>query len=269
MGPTRYIAEFAPLDLWVDDETKLGYIRVIYDNQVVLARPIFQGLSFVVPTKEFVTKYRNYIRVIVEPLNNSTTLLGWSGFTLVDLPLGGLDTNYPYAKMLYMDEMWTSALSTKEDGNYFTIYHDDQTRLIFDRKKEDESITLVDGVHQNKLFMNKEGITLTDTFKNFLKTEEAGITLEDNFGNKIVTSSSGILIQDKFGHKYEMSSSGTTLDGDYIVLKKFTDWLQQNASNLGLGNLGAPVPVFPSALAMLAAGVAPGQNFVSNKPGGA
>jgi hypothetical protein len=49
-------------------------------------------------------------------------------------------------------------------------------------------------------------------------------------------------------HVIEFTSTGFTINGKSVVLETFLDWLSSNTGTLGMGNMGAPVPMFPSAL---------------------
>jgi len=264
---TRYIAEFAPIEYWVDDVNKRGYIPVKFQSNISYVKPIFQFGQFIVPSKTFVQKFSNFIGVIVEPLNNDFNNMAWSGFTYLSKVSTDFDTFYPDLKMMYFDENWNFLLNNFKDEEYFRIiYLTDKTTFEINRKKDEEFIKIKDGKNNNEVFMDNNGIKITDTFVNFIQTSSEGIRIEDKFGNAIVLDSSGISLQDKFGHILNMMSSGTQIDGDYVSLKPFVDWLKNAAPNLAVGNLGAPAPLFPSNVASLAAGVVPGQNFVSNKP---
>lgn len=264
---TRYVAEFAPLEFWTDDMSKRGYIPVKFQSNISYVKPIFQFGQFIVPSKTFVERFSNFIGVIVEPLNNNFNDMAWSGFTYISQLSNDFDTFYPDMKMMYFDENWNFLLNNFKNEEYFKIvYLTDKTTFEINRKKDEEFIKIKDGKNNNEVLMNNDGIKITDTFVNFIQTSEQGIVIQDKFGNSINLTESGISIEDKFGHILDLTNSGTKIDGDFISLKPFVDWLQSSAPNIGVGNLGAPVPIFPSNLAKLTAGVVPGQNFVSNKP---
>ena len=264
---TRYVAEFAPLDFWVDDRSKRGFIPVRFQSSISYAKPIFGLGQFIVPSKTFVEKFSNFIGVIVEPLNNNFNELAWSGFTYLSKLGEDYDEFYPDHKAIYFDENWNFLLSNFKDDEYYRVkYLPDETLFEINRKSGEEFVQIKDGKNNNEILMNNDGIKITDTFSNFIETKSEGITIQDNFGNSIKMTSSGISIEDKFGHILDLGSSGTKVDGDYITLKPFVDWVLNSAPNWGIGNFGAPVPIFPGNLASLNIGVAPGQNFVSNKP---
>lgn len=264
---TRYIAEFAPLEFWSDDKSKRGYIPVLFQTAISYAKPIFQFGQFIVPSKAFVERFSNNIGVIVEPLNNNFNELAWSGFTYISELTPDFKEFYPDRKMLYYDENWFFELNNfKEEEFYKAKYIPDQTTFEINRKTDEEFIQLKDGKYNNELFMNKLGIKLTDTFSNFMQTTEEGILIQDKFGNSITLNENGVSIQDKFGHILTLGSSGSKVDGDFIALKPLADWINSSAATWGVGNFGAPVPIFPSSLAQLVSGLIPGAQFVANKP---
>lgn len=264
---TRYVAEFAPLEMWEDDMSKRGFIPVRFQSSISFARPIFGLGQFIVPSKVFVEKFSNFIGVIVEPLNNNFNDLAWSGFTYISQLGEDYDSFYPDHKSIYFDENWNFILNNFKDEEYYRVkYLPDETTFEINRKKDEEFILIRDGKNNNEVLMNNQGIKITDTFKNFIDSSDKGIEITDKFGNSIKLTSSGISIQDKFGHILELSSSGTKVDGDFLALKPMVDWVTNSAPAWGIGNLGAPVPIFPGTLSQLIAGVIPGQNFVSNKP---
>jgi hypothetical protein len=270
---TLYLADPAPAAMWRDDITRKGYIPIIFEGRITIARPCFPANQIIIPSLEFIELYGPMIRIIVGPLDQDIGQLAWFGFAYADFPIRDSFDNYPYHNVVYFDERWVMSADNMKDKNTFRlIYTADQTRLEINRNVEDgeenQFIELVDGVHKNQLRWDKLGTKQIDKFNNTFETTENGITITCTNGNKIALSPSGIEFADKFGHKMEMVSAGTKIDGDFIVLKKCADWIVQNAPTFGMGNFGAPVPIFPSTLAKISAGVVPGQGFLSNKPGG-
>lgn len=264
---TRYIAEFAPLEYWTDDSSKRGYIPIVFQSNISFAKPIFQFGQFIVPSKTFVERFSNFIGVIVEPLNNNINELAWSGFTYISELTADFKEFYPDRKMLYFDENWNFELNNFKEEEFYKIkFIPDQTTFEINRKKDEEFIRLKDGTYNNELFMNKEGIKVTDTFNNFIQTSTEGITITDKYENSITLNSDGITLKDKFGHILTLESMGSKVDGDFIALKPLADWINNSATAFGMGNFGAPVPIFPSSLAQLVAGLVPGSQFVANKP---
>jgi len=269
---TLYLADPAPAELWRDDITRSGYIPIMFEGRITIARPTFPIGQIVIPSYEFIEKYGTMIQIIVAPLDQDIGQLTWLGFTYTDFPIGDVKSEYPYHNVVYFDERWEmSASNVKLKDRFRLIYTKDQTKFEInrdtDKGEENQFIELKDGVHNNQLRWDKLGTKQIDKFNNTIETNENGITITCTNGNKIVLSPDGIQFADKFGHKMEMISSGTKIDGDFIVLKKCSDWLIENSTSFGMGNMGAPVPIFPATLVKLNAGVVAGQGFLSNKPG--
>ena len=79
--------------------------------------------------------------------------------------------------------------------------------------------------------------------------EDGSIVLEGGTPpSKIILSSTGITLQSAAGHKLEIGSSGLTFNGSALIYASLLDWLSQYSAMIGMGNMGAPVPLFPTTL---------------------
>ena len=266
----RFRAKFAPIDYWDNDPKRRGFIPILHRDNVSWARPVYDLGSFKIPTREFVEKNSDTVAVIVEMLDGPDSgLLAWSGFSFWEGkgPEDVRSDDYPYVSTIYYDEEWKIVKSSKPSENGFRIEHSDGSNFDISRKSGEEYIKLGDRVHGNDVIMDKSGIVLSDTNGNTVKLDSSGISIIDRNGNSFEFSPTGIVMSDKFGHTYKMAVSGSTLDGENIVLNPFVQWVLQSSANWGMGNFGAPVPIFPSTLVGLNTGIVPGRNFLSNKFG--
>jgi len=125
---SRYRAKFAPISHWKEDETKRGFIPVLFDGEIRMARPIFQLGQFKVPSKEFVEQYGDTVAVLVEILDEDEGILAWSGFTYWEgVTPDSTKNNYPYTNILHYDENWKIEVCNEINLNYFLIEHIDGT----------------------------------------------------------------------------------------------------------------------------------------------
>ena len=80
------------------------------------------------------------------------------------------------------------------------------------------------------------------------------------------TETGDVVIKDKHGNTFEMDADGVKINDDYIVMKKFLDdFLQKFSATLGLGNIGAPVPIFPATLTQMLVEYNAGNSYATNK----
>jgi len=248
---TTQVAMFADPSDWQDDFTKRGYIFVEYLGIVRPARPKFGLGTFKVPTKDFVAKFRNSLLVSIQILNDDPSQLYWDGIFLHDGDLKGGATasdnyvnitesdKYPYYDIIDQNEDWI-VLSIKDNPSHdagtsspkFKVRNlKDGSYVVIDRTKGSENIEIQD-----------------NTTKCHFRMDSNGIILEDGNGNKLISSSNGWSLSDGTNTITLNPNSGVEINNQYVVLKSFLDWLNKNQANIGLGNLGAPVPIHPSAL---------------------
>jgi len=64
---------------------------------------------------------------------------------------------------------------------------------------------------------------------------------------------------------FNTGAGGFTVNGHFLATADFFDWLTDNATSFGLGNMGAPVPLYAPALLALNAGLAAPDNYKTNK----
>lgn len=101
-----------------------------------------------------------------------------------------------------------------------------------------------------------------------LSDETTKTIFEDENGNKIEMTPDGIKLTDAKTNVMEMGASGVKVNGHFLVYKEYLDWLKGAEANFGLGNMGAPVPIFPANVITLEQGIAPNSGkFQSDKAG--
>ncbi len=110
---------------------------------------------------------------------------------------------------------------------------------------------LVEHPSGTKILIKANGdINIEDKHKNKITTTKDGVTTEDLNGNKREETKAGLKFTDANGNTLEMAKDGVKVNGHFLVTNEFLDaMLVTDAANLGIGNLVAPVPVFPATLA--------------------
>jgi hypothetical protein len=100
------------------------------------------------------------------------------------------------------------------------------------------------------------------------KKDAECVSLADKFGNKYVSDKDGITIADNNGNTFIMAKDGVKLNGQYIVRQEFLEWMDDFKATIGVGNMAAPVPMFPAALAIFVQKFKSMKDkFLSNKEG--
>ena len=132
-----------------------------------------------------------------------------------------------------------SPLLTKLENNFIPTLA--KSSLVFDHGAA-MSATLM---HQFASFMGAVEITATTislNSNNGLGKIEIDTT---NPASPKITLTAGPL-------KVEMDNlGGFKVGGNSVAMSSVVDWLLQNSSAFGIGNMGAPVPMFPGAIAAL------------------
>jgi hypothetical protein len=83
-----------------------------------------------------------------------------------------------------------------------------------------------------------------------------------------VSDKDGITIADNNGNTFIMAKDGVKLNGQYIVRQEFLEWMDDFKATIGVGNMAAPVPMFPAALAIFVQKFKSMKDkFLSNKEG--
>lgn len=223
-------------DHFEEDPNKMGYIRVLFDRKIRWARPLYPFGEIKIPTKEWIDKYavKDKIGVYCQEVNNQSYLV-WTGFVVYknQLPEEAM-VNYAYRRVHFFSESWKIYSDDKVKQQLYTIEHTDGSKFTIDRTNGAEKIEFVDGISGHYLLMNGTSISLVD-----------GVT-----GSKLELTAAGLTATDGVtsGNILEMTAAGTKINGDFVVLKAFLDWMDTYKSSFGLGNLGSPVPIFPAAL---------------------
>ena len=82
-----------------------------------------------------------------------------------------------------------------------------------------------------------------------ITVDDDSIVLEGGVpSSKIILSPTGITLQSAAGHKLEIGPNGLTFNGSSLIYASLLDWLNQYSAMIGMGNVGAPVPLFPTTL---------------------
>jgi hypothetical protein len=92
------------------------------------------------------------------------------------------------------------------------------------------------------------------------------VTVNINSDGTVSISSSGaVSINSEADIAINTGSGGFTVNGKFLLTEKFLDWMTQNATSFGMGNMGAPVPIFPAANASLVSGANAPDGFKTDK----
>lgn len=84
------------------------------------------------------------------------------------------------------------------------------------------------------------------------KANENLLVIENIDGTKLSidrTAGSEKILIEEGTNTYEMASGGVKVNGDYVALGALAEFFNTYKASLGLGNMGAPVPLHPTALA--------------------
>lgn len=198
---TRYRARFAKEEFWKDpDSTKRGFIPVEFMGEVRFARPIFGFGQFVVPTKEFAAANRDKIAVIVEPLDENEGILAWSGMTYWEEQVpDDVIEEYPYEKLLYLDESWKIFEHSGEKKQEFTVENIvDGTKFTLNRTENEEKLSYTDGISGSFIQIDGEGNTFRDEINEItIQSSENGLIISnDPIDSRVEMSEDGIKIFD-------------------------------------------------------------------------
>ena len=157
-----------------------------------------------------------------------------------------------------------------DNGDIYTPIY---TTKVFDKKNisdeadEDYPDTMLFFETDDGEYFKINRKTHTTTYR----TASGVLMSIDKDGNlEVYTESSktgNITFNGPGGTKLEMTKTGVKINDKYIVTEKFLDWIQGAISNFGLGNMGAPVPIFPVNATKLVNGIMNPDNFKTNKIG--
>lgn len=139
----------------------------------------------------------------------------------------------------FITENNTDAITIEED-NIGIINRTGAYVVVSGTNVDIDSVSHI-GVNPDEVNITLGNSYITATEDNIkLSVGSPGTYVEITDGN--ITLSLGDI------NKIVFDNSGLTINGKSFVLDTFLDWLSSNSSNIGIGNMGAPVPMFPTAL---------------------
>ncbi len=120
-------------------------------------------------------------------------------------------------------------------------------------KMDGEGVTITDGMNSHEVKMDGNGVTISDGMNSHeIKMDSSGVAVSDGTNqNSVTMSGSGISIETVSGAKVELTAAGITIDaGAGVVQVKGTAVMLGpgvmpviRLGDMGVGNLGAPVPI--------------------------
>lgn len=167
----------------------------------------------------------------------------------------------------YEGGFWTAA-TAEEDSKGSTPFQEIQTdepSIRGIRTKYGHQIVMADKTDKNEEPYLEVSSPAGNKIKLNDKDGEEAISIEDKSGNSYISNKDGIIIKDVNGNEIVMAKDGVKVNGQYLVRETFLDWLNSNSSAIGMGNMSAPVPIFPAALRGLQTGVKTPDKFKSDK----
>jgi len=153
------------------------------------------------------------------------------------------------------EEMVTIFEATNEnlitmDQNGIVLHEGQNSHEV---KMDGSGVTITDGMNSHEMKMDGSGVTITDgTNSHEIKMDSSGVAVSDGINqNSVTLSGSGISIETVSGVKVELTPAGITIDaGAGIVQVKGTSVMLGpgvmpviRVGDMGVGNLGAPVPI--------------------------
>jgi len=137
------------------DANKIGWLRVIYHGELRWAMPKMRFGSFEMPSKEWIDKYGDSLRVWIvgqttPDERDEDAYLVWDGFTFIEgkLPDEAL-SGFPYVRMTFT-ENWKIITDDTPGSNLLKILHADGSVFLFDRTSGSEKVVLEDSVLKHK-----------------------------------------------------------------------------------------------------------------------
>ena len=136
------------------------------------------------------------------------------------------------------------------DQNGIVIHEGQNSHEV---KMDGEGVTITDGMNSHEVKMDGNGVTISDGMNSHeIKMDSSGVAVSDGINqNSVTMSSSGISIETVSGAKVELTAAGITIDaGAGVVQVKGTAVMLGpgvmpviRLGDMGVGNLGAPVPI--------------------------
>lgn len=197
----KYRARLTTNSFFEDDANKLGWIKVVFHDEVRWAMPHWDLGHMRIPTKEWMQKFGDYIFVWVEKIEDSEHLC-WTGWALLQLPANDEDgqqlttypselldsiASYPYVQ-LWFTESWTMSIDDTKDKNKFTVSHLDGSYLIIDRAIDGNGkIELLDvqAGGNNKITMDASNVRIENVSGHLINMSSGEIRLQSSFGDVI------------------------------------------------------------------------------------
>lgn len=197
----KYRARLTKGAFFEDDTDKLGWIKVVYNDEVRWAMPHWDIGQIKIPTKEWMEKFGSYIFIWVDKVDDSEYLC-WTGWALLKLPANDGDgkqltsypselletiTSYPYVQ-LWFTENWTMTIDDTADKNKFTLAHSDGSYLIIDRTiNANGKIEILDkqANGDNKITLDANNLKLQDLNGHQMTMNSTGLELKSSFGDVI------------------------------------------------------------------------------------
>ncbi|TFG38110.1 MAG: hypothetical protein E4H46_00420 [Desulfobacterales bacterium] len=136
------------------------------------------------------------------------------------------------------------------DQNGIVIHEGQNSHEV---KMDGEGVTITDGMNSHEVKMDGNGVTISDGMNSHeIKMDSSGVAVSDGTNqNSVTMSGSGISIETVSGAKVELTAAGITIDaGAGVVQVKGTAVMLGpgvmpviRLGDMGVGNLGAPVPI--------------------------
>ncbi|MBT4146211.1 MAG: hypothetical protein HOE45_04920, partial [Gammaproteobacteria bacterium] len=114
-----------------------------------------------------------------------------------------------------------------------------------------DSLTLDDGTVTSSASSGSTSIThdatkvLLSNPTDSIKLEGGTITIDAGGVSSITVSPTEIVLSNPT-ISLNISATGVNINGTALVTDAFLSWLSTNSSSFGMGNMGAPVPMFPT-----------------------
>ena len=178
-----FLTKPAPVALWGKyvDPLNMGHIPIVFQGSVVVAKPLFNGMKFQVPSKEFIEAYFEDIGIYVQVAKDNPSRIWWTGFTFFENKcFEELLSDYPYARSLYYDEQWKVIANAKDGSNYLRITHNDGSEIRIDPSSK--SVSIINQEAGSTVRITDEKYEVIDGSGNYsVSTTKASIDATEEF----------------------------------------------------------------------------------------
>ena len=200
-----FLTKPAPIEQWENyvDDVKMGHIPIVFQQSISVAKPLFHGMQFQVPSKEFIETYFDDIGIYVQVAKDHPSRIWWIGFTFFENKcFDELLEDYPYARAIYFDEKWKFIANAKEDNNYIRITHNDGSEFRIDPSNKmvsilnqesessviisDKKYEVIDGSGNYSVSTKNTIINTDDTY--LLNTKDTTINSTDSYALNTIDS---------------------------------------------------------------------------------